>query len=119
MTDVYRCFRCGATLEKLSLPLSQRDECPQCSIHLHVCRMCVFFDASVARQCREDDAEEVHDKEKMNFCEWFKPRQDAFDPARAEQAARAGSALEALFGGAQAADPDIDPLKQRAEDLFK
>lgn len=118
MPEPIVCYRCGASLEKLSLPLSRRDECPECTIHLHVCRMCIYFDRQVPRQCREDGAEEVLDKEKMNFCDWFKPSADAFDPAQARQAARARTELASLFGAepeAQATDPDT----QRAEDLFK
>lgn len=113
------CFRCGASLAALSLPLSRRDECPECAIHLHVCRMCEFFDEAVPKQCREDDAEEVNEKEKANFCEWFKPSSAAFDPQRAERAGRAESELAALFGeGGEPEAPADDPASA-AEDLFK
>ena len=73
MTDELHCWRCGAVLRALSLPLSRLDECPDCSMHLHVCRMCTHFDPGVARQCREDDAEEVRDKERDNLCDYFVP----------------------------------------------
>lgn len=117
-----RCYRCGESLDALTLPFSRRDECPSCTAHVHVCRMCVYFDPAVPKQCREDDAEEVTEKERVNFCEWFKPAADAFDPVRARKAAKAQSALAALFGGDdQSVDgplDDDDPLKQ-AEDLFR
>lgn len=113
------CFRCGASLAALSLPIGRSDACPDCSVHLHVCRMCVFFDAQVPKQCGEDDAEEVFDKEKANFCEWYEPGAEAFDPARAGQAAKAQSDLAALFGGEPEVHAEEDPLTQDAEDLFK
>ena len=113
------CFRCGASLAALSLPLSRRDECPECAIHLHVCRMCVFFDAAAPKQCLEDDAEEVTEKEKANFCEWFEPSNTAFDPRRAERAARAGSELAALFGEGSEPEAPVDEVARAAEDLFK
>jgi hypothetical protein len=119
MTEALRCFRCGASLEKLSLPLSRRDACPACHVHLHVCRMCRHFDAGVPRMCREDDAEDVLDKEKVNFCEWFVPSAGAFDPARAGEASRARSEAEALFRGEPVPGSDSDDLTRRAEDLFK
>ena len=119
MSETLSCYRCGASLDRLSLPLSRRDECPDCSAHVHVCKMCRFFDANVPKMCREDDAEEVIDKEKVNFCEWFAPSPDAFDPVRAGKAAQARSELEALFGGEPAASHDPDDLASRAEDLFK
>lgn len=115
-----RCFRCGASLAALSLPLSRRDACPSCAVHLHVCRMCRSFDPAVPRQCREDDAEEVTDKDRVNFCEWFEPDPDAFDPARARQSAAAEAKLAALFGEAGGDDPDDDDdLRRKAEDLFR
>lgn len=120
MTDELHCFRCGAALAALTLPLSRRDACPSCSAHLHVCRMCRLFDATVPKQCREDDAEEVTDKEKMNFCEWFEPDPGAFDPARARQAAAAESQLAALFGEGDGPSDDAgDDLRRKAEDLFR
>jgi hypothetical protein len=119
MADMIRCFRCGASLASLSLPLSRRDECPECAMHLHVCRMCEFFHPDVPKQCREDDAEEVLDKEKVNFCEWFRPSMSAFDPARAGEADRAKSELLALFGEEEQTKPDADALAKQAQDLFK
>jgi hypothetical protein len=81
--------------------------------------MCEFYDAAVPKKCREDDAEEVTEKERSNFCDWFKPAPDAFDPVRADNAARAKTALAALFGeGAEHTSDDDDQLR-RAKDLFR
>lgn len=88
-------------------------------MHLHVCRMCRFYDPAVPKQCTEDDAEEVFEKERPNFCEWFKPGTDVFDPDRAAAEARARNELAALFGDEKAEKPDDDGLLNEAEDLFK
>jgi hypothetical protein len=61
--------------------------------------MCISFDARVTRQCREDGAEDVTEKERPNFCDWFKSRDDAFDPDLKSEADTAKAALDALFGG--------------------
>lgn len=98
MTHNIACYRCGASVAALSLPLSRRDQCPDCSADLHVCKMCVFFDRHAPSQCREDDAEDVTDKERVNFCDWFKPSDAAFDPQRKSAADAARSELDALFG---------------------
>ncbi len=98
MSHSIACYRCGASLGALSLPLSRRDQCPECTADLHVCKMCVSFDAAVARQCREDGAEDVTEKERVNFCDWFKPSDTAFDPKRRTDADAAKVALAALFG---------------------
>lgn len=92
------CLRCGASLATLSLPLSRRDQCPECSADLHVCKMCVYFDKSVPRQCREDGADDVSDKDRPNFCDWFKPSDKAFKAGSNAEAQAAKDALAALFG---------------------
>jgi len=81
--------------------------------------MCQFYDANVPRQCREDGAEEVIEKERANFCDWFKPGQDVFDGVRAREASQAKDALAALFGDGKANDPDQDGLESEADKLFK
>jgi hypothetical protein len=81
--------------------------------------MCVFFDSTVPRQCREDDAEEVLEKERLNFCEWFKPSATAFDADRAAVATKSRSDLAALFGEEEQQKADDDALRSAADDLFK
>lgn len=98
MTHNIACYRCGASLSELSLPLSRRDQCPDCNADLHVCKMCISFDSNVPRKCREDGAEDVTEKERPNFCDWFKPSDKAFDPMRKSDADAANDALAALFG---------------------
>lgn len=97
MSHNLACHRCGASLAALSLPLSRRDQCPECYADLHVCKMCVHFDKHVPRQCREDGAEDVKDKDRPNFCDWFKPSDAAFDPKANADARAAEDALAALF----------------------
>ena len=113
------CYRCGASLASLSLPLSRQDSCPECSVHLHVCRMCRHFDVSVPRQCREDDAEDVFEKERLNFCDWFAPSQDAFDPVTKAEADRSRQTLDALFGDGDAEPEATDAGLSEAEKLFR
>lgn len=122
MTEALRCWRCGKGLEALSLPLSRMDECPDCAVHLHVCRMCVNFDPAVPTACREDAAEEVLEKERANFCDYFQPSSGAFDKdvAAADQQAR--DELQALFGDSGtpgAGGQSDDPALKAADDLFK
>lgn len=115
-----QCYRCGHLLAALSLPLARLDECPQCRVHLHVCRMCTNYAPRRPTGCSEDDAPEVRDKAAANFCDYFKPSAGAFDGAAMAAEARARSQLDALFGGqatpeARAADPALES----ADSLFK
>ena len=120
MTDVLSCWRCGASLAELSLPLSRLEECPDCGNYLHVCRMCGFFDPTVAKSCREDDAEEVKEKERSNFCDYFEPRAGAHDAAITKAERKARGQLDELFGDAaeQGDAAATDESLQAAESLF-
>ncbi len=119
MSNALRCYRCGASLESLPLPLSRRDECPSCENYLHACLMCEHFDARVPKQCREDDAEEVIDKRAANFCDYFRPGAGTFDAQRLAKEQAARGRLDALFGDGDAASESVDGALSEAEKLFK
>jgi predicted RNA-binding Zn-ribbon protein involved in translation (DUF1610 family) len=123
---ILRCYRCGMSLEALSLPLARLDLCPDCGVELHVCRMCRHYAPSAPDACDEDDAPAVRNKTTANFCDYFAPDATAFDgnERRAEQKARAN--LDALFGKPSANEPQQaadaesdDAIRRAAEDLFK
>ena len=111
------CFRCGASLAAMSLPLARQDECPECSVYLHVCRMCKNYDPAVPRQCLEDGAEDVIEKDRVNFCDWFSPSETSFDAVKKSQADSAKKSLDALFGDGE--EPEVSNAASDADDLFK
>ena len=120
MSEALHCWRCGADLARIPLPLSRRDVCPACEADLHVCRMCRQLDASVAKSCLEPTVEEVRDKERANFCDLFSPDPGAHerDPEAAKREAR--QSLESLFGvqsetSVQAPTPDARALLKHRE----
>ena len=92
------CWKCGAPLAELSLPLRRLEECPKCHAELHVCRMCIEYDTRVAKHCREPTAEEVNDKTHANFCDHFKPRPAAYTPPNTAEVEKTRTELEKLFG---------------------
>ena len=127
MSDELVCWRCGESLADLPLPLARLAECRACNSELHVCRMCRYYDTSVAKSCREPVAEEVSDKERANFCGWFMAKPRAYVPGSERQPATAQAALDALFGGPpssagqpapDAGDPAAD-ARRELEDLFR
>lgn len=86
--------------------------------------MCVSFAPQLARQCTEDDAEDVREKAQANFCEYFEPSESAYAPGRMTGQQQAEAQLEALFDSASAAaapdsDSPGDDALSKAEDLFK
>ncbi len=113
------CWRCGAALAELPLPLARLAECPACHAYLHACKLCQFYKPSVAKQCTEQDAEEVVNKEWTNFCEYFKPRSKAYNEAAHAKGKAARSQLDALFGAGEApAESPTDEARQKLDDLF-
>jgi hypothetical protein len=120
MQDELVCWRCGESLADLPLPLARLAECRACRTELHVCRMCRYYDTSVAKSCREPVADEVSDKERANFCGWFMPRSAAYSPGNERKVADAEAALDALFGGppATSAGATGDSTCE-LEDLFR
>jgi hypothetical protein len=92
------CWKCGASLAALSLPLLRLDVCKACNAELHVCKLCEFYDVAKAKHCSEPIAEEVRDKERANFCDYFKPREGAYSGKQQTDAERARVELEKMFG---------------------
>lgn len=91
------CWRCGAVLAGISLPISRHDVCRACNSPLHVCTMCEFHEPKWRTGCREERAEDVSDRRRANFCEYFKPQPHAFT-GEGNATARARAELDALFG---------------------
>ena len=111
------CWKCGASLAALSLPLQRLDECKQCGAELHACKLCEWYSTAVAKYCRETIAEEVKDKERANFCDYFKPRPDAYSPEIQTVAEKAKSELAALFGGAPSSTTQPTPEERARAEL--
>ena len=91
------CWHCGASLADLSVPLRRLDACKACNAELHVCKMCVEFDVSYAKHCKEPTAEEERNKEAANFCDHFKPKAGAYVAKDVGELTRSRSALDDLF----------------------
>jgi hypothetical protein len=89
-----KCAFCHKEIAEIKIHI--RDECPACGRDLHICLNCSFYDTNAYRQCRESIREPVQDKEKANFCDFFRA---------------AGS-------GAPQAGPEDDAFR-KLQDLFK
>ena len=117
------CWKCGASLEALSLPLRRLEVCPECDSELHVCRMCRFYDPNSIDQCTQEDAEEVREKERANFCDYYKPRPGAYQSRDTSQSDAAKDKLDALFGDSpsdkQRTVESPSSSRQELDDLFK
>ena len=100
------CWKCK---KEISIEKPVRgDECPLCHADLHVCRACDFYESGAHNDCRESSADMVTDKERSNFCDYFRVAlRQAQGPQGAQgsqgaqsgnKAAAARNAFNALFG---------------------
>ncbi|HJO12971.1 MAG: hypothetical protein QGG67_13465 [Gammaproteobacteria bacterium] len=93
-----QCWKCGTELKRLILPFSRYEECSTCKADLHACMQCRNYKAAVADACTEDRADFVLDKDKANFCDFFKPNKHAYKAKDYAAANEARSKLAAIFG---------------------
>lgn len=90
---------CQSCKKELSLgrEVGRRDECPHCRRDLRVCLNCAFHDRSAPKQCREPMAELVREKDKANFCDYFRFADRVAAPSGTGSAEQAHKALDDLF----------------------
>jgi hypothetical protein len=118
------CWRCGATLRKIPLPLTRLAQCPACSSDLHVCRLCRFYDLKVAGYCTHDTADPARDVDVANFCQHFRATPDAYTPSDKSKHTQAAAQFQALFASAAPATDtfpaaDLTDAKSKFDALFK
>lgn len=80
--------------------------------------MCRFYDARRLRPCLEERAEAVRDRRAANFCDYFKPRPDAFGAGARAKADDAKARADALFGGDAKALDETDEARRRLDEFF-
>ncbi len=97
-TETITCWRCGAVLDEALFPLRREEVCPACDADLHVCKLCLFYNPSVSDACDEPIAGAVTNKERANFCDYFKPAPGVHRERVAGAGAKARAELDALFG---------------------
>jgi len=87
------CFSCQKP-NSLNAQIGYREECFHCKADLHSCKNCHFYDVKCYNECKEPSADVVKDKEKFNFCDFYKPTSRG---AVLDEKAKLKAAAEALF----------------------
>ncbi|MGE4231864.1 MAG: hypothetical protein AB7F43_00910 [Bacteriovoracia bacterium] len=87
------CYKCSSPVEDFN----RNDTCNKCGAHTRVCKNCTFYDLAKYNECAENQAERVVDKEKSNFCDYFKPKQGKTTSGQVSPQDAAKAAAEALF----------------------
>jgi hypothetical protein len=90
------CFRCGGEIVLENKP-GRKDVCPSCRADLRCCRNCGFYDPGAYNQCREPQAERVLEKDRSNFCDYFRFKDSPSAGSAKDSRGSARDKLEALF----------------------
>ncbi|MCQ2574330.1 MAG: hypothetical protein MJ182_10590 [Treponema sp.] len=90
------CWKCKKEIGELSV--SRTTECPECKADLHVCKACKFFSPGSHYDCKETVEDPISEKERANFCDWFKYGVISGADSSNDKAAAARNAFDALFG---------------------
>lgn len=90
-----RCYHCQTEL-KAESDFGRQERCPKCGFPTRCCKNCIHYEPSKYNECLEPVADRVVDKEKGNFCDYFKPGNNGSGGDKDRKAA-ARAAAEALF----------------------
>ena len=118
------CWNCGKALADVPLPISRHAHCASCFEVLRCCRMCQHYRDLDHTKCAEDRADPPVIKENANFCEFFRPDRNAFNPNITQASGAAKSRLDALFGRDTEVEPADEwpennvPKRSALDDLF-
>lgn len=98
------CHFCAGAIDA-AMRIVRDTECPHCRRDLHACVQCRDYDPHTHNKCRESQAEWVTDRERRNFCDYFK-----LDPAGRPGAmrGRADSARKKLDDIFKSKEPDSE-----------
>jgi hypothetical protein len=92
----FNCFSCQNEITLLAgETISRQDTCNKCYSDLRVCRNCDFYDKTAYNECRESNADRITEKEKANFCSYFRASDQSNDPQNGKDSFL--SQAEALF----------------------
>ncbi len=95
------CWKCGNPVTADS-PVGRSAVCEICGADLRCCRNCCFYDPSSRYECRETVEDPVRDKERGNFCDFFRlsrsgiPGSGNVCPAEEKEGRK--KAFDSLFG---------------------
>jgi hypothetical protein len=104
------CWKCFEKQDIENKKVSFRATCETCGFDLHVCKNCKFYFPGKPNDCLAPQTEPVADREKFNFCEEFRPK----DEKPTNSYSNKSDIEKKLFN-----DSDDDDTKTDFDSLFK
>lgn len=91
------CWKCKKEIKIDSI--FRTSVCPICNADLHSCKNCLFFSTSSHFECKESVDEKIIDKEKSNFCDYFRvKKEDSKQDSTNDKGQKAKDMFNSLFG---------------------
>jgi hypothetical protein len=110
-----QCWRCGNAIRPDQLPITRLESCRHCHADLHVCRLCRSWNPRYTSKCSHDHAEPPLDKERANFCQYFRPAAGVYRNTATPPGATTLTDLEALFAADDEQPRDSDDTRNITE----
>lgn len=89
------CWKCKKEISVTEV--HRTTECPECHADLHSCKGCDFYAPGNHFDCKETVEDLVSDKERSNFCDFFKTSKNISNTSGNDKAQAAKDAFNALF----------------------
>ena len=116
--ESWMCWQCGMAVNDQPLPLSTYAECRPCRAQLHCCRQCQHYNPRLRVDCDEPRAESHSEREKANFCDWFKLRREFVEPSEKAPSVDHQTELNTLFGANAGVTKTPSNSRTQLDDLF-
>ena len=91
------CFHCGTDFPE-KLEIFRSTTCLSCGKDAKVCLNCKFYSKNSHWECRETVSEQVKEKDRSNFCEYFKLNPLGKGGTGVSKADSARNQFNSLFG---------------------
>jgi hypothetical protein len=89
------CHACGKEVAPPD-PVGRNAACPHCRVELRCCRNCHFHEPVAYNECRESQADRFLEKDRANFCEYFRFQEGRMKTV-SKPAASTRDQLDSLF----------------------
>ena len=91
-----QCYKCKTEWNGLSQP-GTKETCLKCGQDLHVCLNCKLYDVHKPNSCTEPEADPVQNKERFNFCDFFRFREGLVNDASVTGSDNTKTVFDKLF----------------------
>ena len=91
------CYACGQQIDK-QISIVRTAVCPTCDKDLKVCLNCEFYSPGSHWDCRETISERVAEKDKANFCDFFRYKESTESAAERKKDNKTKEDFFKLFG---------------------